>query len=240
MHQVHQDAILQGAMGALLLRWGISLALMIGVWTSCEAWALTANPTTVTFQAVRGTNPPSQTVSLSRSGRRQRSWTVRDSASWLMISPRSGSMTTSTQMVLTVNAAGMAVGTYTATVTVTLDDGDRTSIPVTLRVTAPRTSPPPPPTSPPPPPTSPPPPPPPSSTKATLSWGAVSDTNLAGYKVYMGTASGRYGTPLDVGNVTSYTISNLTLGTTYYFVVTSYGSSGSESSYSNEVSKSIY
>ena len=56
----------------------------------------------------------------------------------------------------------------------------------------------------------------------------------------MGTVSGRYGTPLDVGNVTSYTISNLALGTTYYFVVTSYSNSGSESSYSNEVSKSIY
>ena len=56
----------------------------------------------------------------------------------------------------------------------------------------------------------------------------------------MGTASGRYGTPLDVGNVTAYVVSNLTLGTTYYFVVTSYSTSGSESAYSNEVSKSIY
>jgi hypothetical protein len=63
---------------------------------------------------------------------------------------------------------------------------------------------------------------------------------LAGYKVYVGTASGRYGSPITVGNVTSYVISNLTLGNTYYFVVTSYSSSGAESAYSNEVSKSIY
>ncbi|ULA68457.1 MAG: Fibronectin type-III domain-containing protein [Nitrospira sp.] len=235
MSQSNQNSLLRSrAMYTFVFRllWVFGIALAIDIWTTPEASALTANPTTVTFQAVRGSNPPSQTVSLSRSGRRQHSWTVRDSAAWLTISPRSGSITTSAQIVLTANAAGLAVGTYTATVTVTLDDGDRASIPVTLRVTAPRTSPPPPPTSPPPPP--------PSSTKATLSWSAVTDTNLAGYKVYMGTASGRYGTPLDVGNVTSYTISNLALGTTYYFVVTSYSSSGSESSYSNEVSKSIY
>ena len=246
MSQPNQNSLLRpSAIYAFVFRllWVFGVALAIDIWTSPEASALTANPTTVNFQAVRGSNPPSQTVILSRSGRRQHSWTARDSAAWLTISSRSGSITTSAQIVLTANAAGLAVGTYTATVTVTLDDGDSTSIPVTLRVTAPRTSPPPPPTSPPPPPTSPPPPPtspPPSSTKATLSWGAVTDTNLAGYKVYMGTVSGRYGTPLDVGNVTSYTISNLALETTYYFVVTSYSNSGSESSYSNEVSKSIY
>lgn len=68
----------------------------------------------------------------------------------------------------------------------------------------------------------------------------MTSTNLAGYKVYMGTASGLYGTPLDVGNVTSYVMSNLAIGNTYYFVVTSYNSSGSESLPSTEVSKSIY
>lgn len=210
--------------GSVLLRGSISLVLMIGVWTSSEAWALTADPAMVTFQAVQGTNPPSQTVILSKSGRRQRSWTVRDSASWLTISPISGSITTSAQIVLTGNVAGMAVGTYTATVRVTLKDGARTSIPVTLRVTAPP----------------PPLPPPTSSTQALLTWGAVTSSDLAGYKVYVGTRSGVYGAPLDVGNLTSYTVKNLLVGTTYYFVVSSYSSSGSESPYSNEVSKSIY
>ena len=87
---------------------------------------------------------------------------------------------------------------------------------------------------------SPPPPPPTSSTQALLTWSAVIDAKLAGYKVYVGTRSGVYGTPVDVGNVTSYTVSNLLVGTTYYFVVTSYSSSGTESPYSNEVSKSVY
>jgi hypothetical protein len=56
----------------------------------------------------------------------------------------------------------------------------------------------------------------------------------------MGTTSGRYGTPLDVGNVTTYVASSLAPGNTYYFVVTCYNGSGVESIPSNEVSKSIY
>ena len=253
MLQAHQDVIFRrDAMGAISRRlwWGIGLALMIGVWTSPEAWALTANPTAVTFQAVRGaSNPPSKTVYLSRSGRRQHSWTATEYRAWLTVSPRSGSITTTTQVTLAVNTAGLAVGTYTATVTITLDNGESASVPVTLKVVSapaspppppPPASPPPPPVSPPPPPASPPPPPPTSSNQALLTWSAVTDTKLAGYKVYVGTRSGVYGTPLDVGNVTSYTVKNLLVGTTYYFVVTSYSSSGSESPYSSEVSKSIY
>jgi hypothetical protein len=45
---------------------------------------------------------------------------------------------------------------------------------------------------------------------------------------------------LDVGKVTSYVVTNLVLGNTYFFVVTSYSTSGAESAHSNEVSKSIY
>ena len=62
-------------------------------------------------------------------------------------------------------------------------------------------------------------------------------TDLAGYKLYYGTSSGNYGSPIDVNNVTTYTISNLTVGS-YYFVVTAYDLSGNESDYSNEVVKS--
>jgi fibronectin type 3 domain-containing protein len=73
-----------------------------------------------------------------------------------------------------------------------------------------------------------------------LTWDPSTTTNLAGYKVYQGTASGVYSSPLTVGNVTSYTISNLGVGSTYYFAVTDYTTSGIESGFSNEVSKSIY
>jgi hypothetical protein len=56
----------------------------------------------------------------------------------------------------------------------------------------------------------------------------------------MGTASGVFSSSLTIGNTTTYTASNLGVGHTYYFAVTAYNGSGIESSYSNEVSKSIY
>jgi hypothetical protein len=75
----------------------------------------------------------------------------------------------------------------------------------------------------------------------TLAWNAVSASNLAGYRVYYGTSTGSYGTPLSAGTKTTYTVSSsyLQAGKTYYFAVTAYDSSGNESSYSNEVSKTI-
>lgn len=80
---------------------------------------------------------------------------------------------------------------------------------------------------------------------ATLSWAAPATytngtplTDLAGYKVYYGTASGAYTQSADVGKVTSYKISNLP-NATYFFAVTAYNTAQTESAYSNEVSKSI-
>ncbi len=70
----------------------------------------------------------------------------------------------------------------------------------------------------------------------TISWLPNGEQDLAGYKIYYGTQSGIYSNIIDVGNVTSYEISNLADGTTYYFAVTAYDISGNESSYSEEVS----
>ena len=61
-------------------------------------------------------------------------------------------------------------------------------------------------------------------------------TNLAGYKIYYGTSSGHYTQSVNAGNVTSYTITNLTDGVKYYFAATAYNTAGAESGYSNEVS----
>jgi hypothetical protein len=59
-------------------------------------------------------------------------------------------------------------------------------------------------------------------------------TDLAGYKVYYGTASGVYGTPTDAGNVITYTLTGLTKGQTYYVAVTAYDTSNNESVKSTE------
>lgn len=77
------------------------------------------------------------------------------------------------------------------------------------------------------------------SAQATLSWNPNSESDLAGYKIYYGNASRVYTTDIEVGNVTSYTIYNLTEGYTYYFAATAYDFSGNESGYSNEVSYAV-
>jgi uncharacterized repeat protein (TIGR02543 family) len=69
----------------------------------------------------------------------------------------------------------------------------------------------------------------------TLAWDSSTDPNIAGYKVYYGTASRSYPTAVDVGNQTSCTIANLSGGMAYYFAATEYDKSGQESGYSNEV-----
>ena len=67
-----------------------------------------------------------------------------------------------------------------------------------------------------------------------LQWDASADPDVSGYKIYFGTSSRNYGSPVIVGNTTSCTISNLSDGVTYYFAATAMDSS-SESDYSNEV-----
>lgn len=71
-----------------------------------------------------------------------------------------------------------------------------------------------------------------------LAWNANAESDLAGYKVYYGTGSRTYGSPINVGNVTTYTLTGLIAGQTYYIAVTAFDTAVpvNESGYSNEVS----
>jgi hypothetical protein len=165
-----------------------------------------------------GANPAPTTFSISNTGGGTLAWTANDTAAWLTLSPASG---TNTGTVTTsVNLTGLAAGTYNATITVTASGSTNSpqQIPVslTLSVTAANT--------------------------ATLAWSTSTESDLAGYKVYQGTGSGTYGAPLTTlpKTTTSFTATGLQNGTTYFFVITAYDSSGNESTYSNEVSKSIF
>jgi|SRR3972149_2310961 len=64
-------------------------------------------------------------------------------------------------------------------------------------------------------------------------------TDLAGFYIYQGTATGVYESPVDVGHTLCYIVNGLTAGITYYFAATAYDESANESNYSNEVSKLI-
>jgi fibronectin type III domain protein len=69
----------------------------------------------------------------------------------------------------------------------------------------------------------------------TLSWTAVADSSVLGYKVYWGTESRSYEGNADAGPNPTYTVKGLTPGQTYFFAVSAYNSEG-ESALSAEVS----
>ena len=81
--------------------------------------------------------------------------------------------------------------------------------------------------------------------QTTLSWtpptnyaGGMAIPDFVGYNLHMGTSSGNYTQTIEVGDVTSYTVNNLTSGTTYYFALSAVDSFGNESGYSSEVNSS--
>ena len=76
------------------------------------------------------------------------------------------------------------------------------------------------------------------SAQVSLAWDRNTETDIAGYRVYYGTASRAYNWFVDVGNTTTFTVTGLTDGATYYFAATAYDTSHLESTYSVEASKS--
>jgi hypothetical protein len=71
--------------------------------------------------------------------------------------------------------------------------------------------------------------------QVTLEWDPNTELNLAGYRLYVGTASGAYGRSVNAGLATSCTVTDLLGGHTYYFAATAFNTSGAESAKSNEV-----
>ena len=68
----------------------------------------------------------------------------------------------------------------------------------------------------------------------TLSWDQNPEPDIAGYRLHYGTATGAYTETLDVGNVTTVTVSDLLDTASYFFVVTAFNTAGLESLPSNE------
>lgn len=75
----------------------------------------------------------------------------------------------------------------------------------------------------------------------TLTWAANTESDLAGYKLYQGTVSGKYGPPVTLGKVTTYTVTlpSLTIDQTYFWALSAYDLANNESGKSVEISKLI-
>ena len=77
--------------------------------------AIGFNTTSLGFSGtVGGTNPSAQTIGISNTGGGTLSWSAGDNATWLTLSPLSG--TNAGTVTATVNLAGLLSGSYTATV----------------------------------------------------------------------------------------------------------------------------
>ncbi len=189
---------------------GITAVILLGLASEGLACHLPITPSSLAFYAVQGaTNPPKQTLTVSNTNTSTKTLTASDNATWLTVSPTSTTMTTSGKIAAAVSTSGRAAGTYNATITIKVATWCTYTVPVTLVLSPSTTSPP------------------TTITKsATATWNAVTSTPVTGYKVYVGEAPGQYSRTITVGTVTSATVNSLTVGKTYYFVVSAYNSAG--------------
>ncbi len=74
-----------------------------------------------------------------------------------------------------------------------------------------------------------------NATSLIIRWTKNLDPEVSGYRVYLGTESGRYGAPVDVGDQSQYTVAELGESSAYFVAVTAYTPAGSESAFSTEV-----
>jgi PKD repeat protein/glucose/arabinose dehydrogenase len=96
---------------------------------------LSVTPASLSFAAtVGGAGPPAQNLSVANTGAGTLSFSAADNAPWLSVTPGSG--TAPSTLSVAVDSTGLAVGTYTGSVTVTAAGvtGSPATIPVTLVV----------------------------------------------------------------------------------------------------------
>ena len=197
----------------------VPVSLTVSSSSSTASPTISYSPTSLAFSGtVGGTNPAARSISISNTGGGTLSWIVSENAGWLSLNRTSG--TNSGTVTASANVSGLAAGTYNGSITVTGTGATNTprTIPVSLTMSSTTTT----------------------KRTATLSWTANAETDLAGYKIYVSRSRGSYGAPItSIGKTTSFTATGLSIGVTYYFVVTAYDTAGNESSYSGEVSKYV-
>jgi hypothetical protein len=99
---------------------------------------ITLSPASITFSGTQGgSNPATQALNVSNGGGGTLAWSASDDASWLSLSPTSG--TGAGGITLSVNTSGLSAGTYNGKITVTASGASNTpqTVDVTLNVTVP-------------------------------------------------------------------------------------------------------
>jgi hypothetical protein len=93
------------------------------------------SPSSLSFTATAGGgNPANQTVSITNTGGGTLNWAATDNASWLTISPASG--TAPSTLTASISISGLAAGDYNGTITISATGATNSpvSVPVTLTV----------------------------------------------------------------------------------------------------------
>lgn len=103
------------------------------VTTAPVAPAIGASPTSFSFTAQAGSNPATQTLTISNTGGGTLNWTASDNAAWLTLSTASG--TGNGPTTLTVNTATLTAGSYNALITLSAPGATSVTVPVALTVT---------------------------------------------------------------------------------------------------------
>lgn len=200
----------------------IPVAFVVSTGDTIPIPSILLNPTSLSFSGTAGGAAPlAKTINLTNPTGGTLSWTLTKSAAWLGMNITSGTTTTEVdQISASVSISGLGAGTYSTTISVTASEASNSpqQIPVSLTLNQPTVA----------------------TGSVQVAWDANTETDLAGYKVYSGTQSGVYGAPVSIGKVTSHVLTNLTIGTTYFFTITAYDTAGNESPPAPEVSKSIF
>ena len=103
--------------------------------------AIGVSPTSLSFTATRGgSDPATQTLSISNTGNGTLNWTAVDNAPWLTLLTLLGqaSGTGNAVVPVSVSTGGLAVGTYTGSITISATGATSVTVPVTLNIKRPR------------------------------------------------------------------------------------------------------
>ena len=111
------------------------LLLMSSFIIVSETFAISVSPGVLNYSASSSSPvPASQTITFSKNSIVSKNWTVTANASWISVSPSTGTIAREKdQVVVSVNASGLAAGTYSAIVNINVG-GQLTTIPLSLTV----------------------------------------------------------------------------------------------------------